>query len=99
MLSGTTLSALAITGTAVFRMVASSDSIKKATATSQGSSLLRAELGKECDEVVVIDMVKVSGPICSSIRRTPVPRLKRLCFAKFHRGSNEFWMPISLRFL
>jgi len=33
---------LAITGTAVFRMVVSSDSMKKATATSQGSMRLRA---------------------------------------------------------
>ena len=42
MLSGVTASALAITGTAVFRIVVSSDSMKKATATSQGSMRLRA---------------------------------------------------------
>src|SRR5580698_1265313 len=40
MLSGVTASALAITGTAVFRIVVSSDSMKKATATSHGSSSL-----------------------------------------------------------
>src|SRR5271170_6104806 len=38
MLSGATTSALAIAGTAVFRMVVSSDSMKKATATSQGNN-------------------------------------------------------------
>jgi hypothetical protein len=38
MLSGATLSASAIAGTAVLRMVVSSDSMKNATATSQGKS-------------------------------------------------------------
>src|SRR5277367_1823924 len=38
MLSGATTSALAIAGTAVFRIVVSSDSMKKATATSQGNN-------------------------------------------------------------
>src|ERR1035438_2398735 len=38
MLSGATPSALAMVGTAVFRMVVSSDSMKNATATSQGSN-------------------------------------------------------------
>src|SRR5450631_2915002 len=38
MLSGATPSACAIAGTAVFRMVVSSDSMKNATATSHGSS-------------------------------------------------------------
>ena len=40
MLSGATLSALAMVGTAVFRMVVSSDSMKNATATSQGTRAL-----------------------------------------------------------
>ena len=40
MLSGATLSAAAIAGTAVFRIVVSSDSMKKATATSHGNSRL-----------------------------------------------------------
>ena len=40
MLSGATPSALAIAGTAVFRIVVSSDSMKNATATSHGSSRL-----------------------------------------------------------
>src|ERR1017187_7302033 len=38
MLSGATPSALAMVGTAVFRMVVSSDSMKKATATSHGNN-------------------------------------------------------------
>src|SRR6202042_1980919 len=37
MFSGEIASALAMTGTAVFRIVVSRDSMKKATATSQGS--------------------------------------------------------------
>ena len=44
MLSGATCRALAIDGTAVFRIVASSASIKKATATSQGSRRLAASV-------------------------------------------------------
>src|ERR1700690_1576232 len=40
MLRGTTESASAIVGTAVFRMVVSIDSIRNATATSQGSRRL-----------------------------------------------------------
>ena len=39
-LSGTTLRAWAMVGTAVFRIVVSSDSMKKATATSHGNSRL-----------------------------------------------------------
>src|SRR5579863_2880522 len=40
MLNGATLSALAMAGTAVLRIVVSSDSMKNATATSHGSSRL-----------------------------------------------------------
>jgi hypothetical protein len=40
MLSGATLSAVAIVGTAVLRMVVSSDSIKNATAISHGTKRL-----------------------------------------------------------
>jgi hypothetical protein len=42
MLSGTTWRAAEIAGTAVLRMVVSSDSMKKATATSQGNKRLLA---------------------------------------------------------
>ena len=40
MLSGATFKAAAIVGTAVFKMVVSSDSMKNATATSHGSNRL-----------------------------------------------------------
>ena len=57
MLSGVTLSASEIAGTAVFRMVVSSDSIKNATATNHGSSrLLEADgsagMGGEVVELI-----------------------------------------------
>src|ERR1700675_2033718 len=45
MLSGGTCSACAIAGTAVFKIVVSSASMKKPTATSQGSSRLAVGLG------------------------------------------------------
>ncbi len=44
MLSGGTLSACAMAGTAVFRMVVSNDSMKKPTATSHGSNRLAVSL-------------------------------------------------------
>ena len=44
MLRGATLSAAAMVGTAVFRIVVSSDSMKNATATSHGNSRLLAML-------------------------------------------------------
>src|SRR5580700_5972114 len=48
MLSGATLRACDMTGTAVFRIVVSSDSMKNATATSHGKScLLEADGGGE----------------------------------------------------
>jgi len=48
MLSGATFRAAAIAGTAVFRIVVSSDSIKNATATSHGKNcLLEADNGVE----------------------------------------------------
>jgi hypothetical protein len=40
MLNGATLSASAIAGTAVFKIVVSNDSMKNATATSHGSNVL-----------------------------------------------------------
>ncbi len=47
MLSGATLSAAAIAGTAVFKIVVSRLSMKKATATSQGTSRALAALIRE----------------------------------------------------
>ena len=46
MLSGATSRASDMTGTAVFRIVVSSDSIKNATATSHGKSCLREADGE-----------------------------------------------------
>ncbi len=45
MLSGGTFSACAIVGTAVLRIVVSSDSMKKPIATSQGRSRLAVSVG------------------------------------------------------
>jgi hypothetical protein len=56
MLRGATPRAEEIAGTAVFRIVVSSDSMKKATATSHGRSRLEASEG--ADE----DGRAVSGP-------------------------------------
>ena len=56
MLSGATCSAAAIAGTAVFRIVVSSDSMKKATATSQGSNRL-LELSTDSVSVASIHLV------------------------------------------
>lgn len=51
MLSGPTWRAAEIAGTAVFRMVVSSDSMKNATATSHGNSRLLA--GEGASETVI----------------------------------------------
>jgi hypothetical protein len=50
MLRGATPSAEEMAGTAVLRIVVSSDSIKKATATSHGTSRLAAAEGADEDE-------------------------------------------------
>ena len=49
MLSGATCNACAIVGTAVLRMVVSSDSMKNATAISHGSTRLLAAVGGRGD--------------------------------------------------
>jgi hypothetical protein len=46
MLSGGTFSACAMVGTAVLRIVVSSDSMNKPTATSQGSRRLAVSVGR-----------------------------------------------------
>src|ERR1700692_4794076 len=60
MLSGGTLSASEMAGTAVFRIVVSSDSMKNATATSHGKRLLL-----EADGAAGIEgeMVELAGPM------------------------------------
>ena len=51
MLSGATLRASAMTGAAVFRIVVSNDSMKKATATSQGNNRRLADMGRKGFEI------------------------------------------------
>jgi hypothetical protein len=60
MLSGATLSAAEIVGTAVFRIVVSSDSIKNATATSHGKSRLLAGDGRDEDGGALVDGFRLS---------------------------------------
>ena len=53
MLKGTTCSAFAMVGTAVFRIVVSNDSMKNATAINQGNSrLLAARVDGGADNVI-----------------------------------------------
>jgi hypothetical protein len=61
MLSGATLSASEIAGTAVFRIVVSSDSIKNATATSHGKSRLLDCDGVKEDDGVVVESIELIG--------------------------------------
>jgi hypothetical protein len=56
MLSGATLRASEIAGTAVFRMVVSSDSIKNATATSHGSNRMLEGPGGGCEEAAALEL-------------------------------------------
>src|ERR1700730_10574019 len=56
MLSGVTCSASEMAGTAVFRMVVSSDSIKNATATSHGRSCLLEADGAAGSEWELVDL-------------------------------------------
>ena len=62
MLSGATWSAVAIVGTAVLRIVVSSDSIKNATAISHGSSRLLEAASGDCEKRASIERLK-SEPI------------------------------------
>src|SRR5450631_4915604 len=81
MLSGATWSAAAIVGTPVFRIVVSSDSIKNATAISQGSSRLlelandgsgeEASIGLGWLPFVELGCISLLGSL-SSVRRKPI---------------------------
>src|SRR5277367_5468351 len=71
MLRGATPRAEEMVGTAVLRIVVSSDSMKKATATSHGRSRLEASEGSEEDGGVL------NGParfICRKLREASPPR-------------------------
>ena len=61
MLSGATWSASEIAGTAVFRIVVSSDSIKNATATSHGKNRLLDADGVKKDDGAVVESIELIG--------------------------------------
>src|SRR5258706_4819717 len=84
MLSGATLSADAIAGTAVFRMVVSNDSMKNATATSQGSNRL-LDAGKDGEVVRSGTVLKVLFRLAESID-SMLLLPKDLTGFKRHRG-------------
>src|SRR5579863_2441937 len=98
MLRGATLSASEITGTAVFRMVVSSDSMKNATATSQGSSRLLESAGGDAEAVnrlMVSNPISAPGPesrapdhraVTTSGTRS-VPRAARVRYSAWRRES------------
>jgi hypothetical protein len=71
MLSGATPSAEEIAGTAVLRIVVSSDSIKKATATSHGRSRLEASEGSDEDGGAINGLVWFIG---RKLREASPPR-------------------------
>src|SRR5271169_3548536 len=70
MLSGATLSAAAIVGTAVLRMVVSSDSMKNATATSHGSRrrLVSARAGGGDGDTIGLAGLTWLGPAGAGLR-------------------------------
>src|SRR5229473_164925 len=72
MLSGGTLSACAMAGTAVFRIVVSSDSMKKPTATSQGSRRLavwlRVTVSRACKTIERLASVACERRIHDALR-------------------------------
>src|SRR5580658_3432341 len=84
MLSGATPSASAIAGTAVLRMVVSSDSMKNATATSHGSSLRLASEGSDDGATslavlgVLIEVIRCALQVYARPNNPPLtPRLLR----------------------
>ena len=60
------MSAFAMVGTAVFKIVVSSDSMKNATATSQGKSPLLEADGKGGGEETLLELAGVMGFVCRS---------------------------------
>src|SRR6266496_5909813 len=62
MLSGATASAFAIAGTAVFRIVVSSDSMKKATATSHGNNRFTESPGAAGDAETALELAGIMLP-------------------------------------
>src|SRR5580704_6408004 len=95
MLSGASWSAAAIAGTAVFRIVVSSDSMKKATAISHGSSRLLESASGGCDTRVSI------GP--DALKSNPTGTLPRressthLVYALHRSAGRTSWTRLSFR--
>jgi hypothetical protein len=87
MLSGATSRASDMTGTAVFRIVVSSDSIKNATATSHGRScLLEADGGCEVALMGGIRQRCLAIPIYSDFR---IARFKLSDYAGYSPPTNS----------
>src|ERR1035437_3008601 len=97
MLSGATWRAAAIVGTAVFRIVVSSDSMKNATAISQGSSRLLEPAPQGCGGETSIELCGLSfiGLGCiglrkrvqeSTFRAKPIIADRSLDFTDAHAG-------------
>ena len=96
MLSGATFSAAAMVGTAVFRIVVSSDSMKNATATSHGNSRLLvspASTKATVADNVAHALLRAASPLLAthgsrvgatfyeSRRRANVHHRRRICHA------------------
>jgi hypothetical protein len=77
MLNGATFSAAAIVGTAVFKMVVSSDSMKNATATSHGSNALLVLPGVMGDENFALELIALMNCELAAISRKP--RIESFC--------------------
>src|SRR5262249_23130474 len=76
MLSGATSRACAMLGTAVLRMVVSSDCMKNATATSHGSSGLGGGAASVCSSVFILQRSSAQWP--QGPQDTSAPELQRL---------------------
>src|ERR1700753_3868104 len=73
MLSGPTCNAAEIAGTAVFRIVVSSDSMKNETATSHGKSLLAASVGEDGEITVLAEPDDVITPSDHAAKKIEKP--------------------------
>src|SRR2546430_16232723 len=73
MLSGATASAFAMAGTAVFRIVVSSDSMKKATATSQGNNRFTDLTGAAGGTETALEWAGIILPPADYLGSAPFP--------------------------
>src|SRR5664280_2575527 len=103
MLSGGTLRASEMAGTAVFRIVVSSDSIKNATATSHGTRRLLATDGSDCSGEASIKLGRFMCTHCCegasqlSYRNTlaifTYRKISKVCIPCRQQGSIHFVAP------